>query len=71
MVSAAHALVSSPTPSRPLWVIGVAVTTLDGVFLGWLRLRYGRVWAAVLAHGFSNTIGLVTFFLVGPVYGLR
>lgn len=28
------------------------------------------LWAAVLAHGLANTIGLVTFFLVGPLYGL-
>jgi uncharacterized protein len=28
-----------------------------------------NLWAPVLTHGFSNTIGLVTFFLVGPVYG--
>jgi hypothetical protein len=28
------------------------------------------LWAAVLAHGFNNTIGLVTFFFVGPIYGL-
>jgi hypothetical protein len=26
--------------------------------------------AAVLAHGFNNTIGLVTFYLIGPIYGL-
>jgi hypothetical protein len=25
--------------------------------------------AAVLAHGFNNTIGLVTFYLIGPIYG--
>ena len=26
--------------------------------------------AAVFAHGFNNTIGLVAFFLVGPTTGL-
>lgn len=35
-----------------------------------LRLRYGTLWAPVLAHGFNNTLGFVTFFLVGPVHGL-
>jgi len=24
----------------------------------------------VLAHGFNNTIGLVAYFCVGPIYGL-
>jgi membrane protease YdiL (CAAX protease family) len=38
--------------------------------LAWLRLHYRTLWAPVLAHGFNNTIGLVTFFLVGPVHGL-
>ena len=34
------------------------------------RLRFENLWAAVLAHGFNNTIGLIAFFLVGPIYGL-
>lgn len=51
-------------------LIGVVVTSLDALFFSWLRWRQGTVWAPVLAHGFSNTIGIVTFFLVGPVYGL-
>jgi membrane protease YdiL (CAAX protease family) len=50
-------------------VVGVAVVALDGVAFCLLRLRYGTVWAPVLAHGFNNTLGLVTFFLVGPLYG--
>jgi hypothetical protein len=28
------------------------------------------VWAAVLVHGSNNTLGFVTFFLVGPIDGL-
>jgi membrane protease YdiL (CAAX protease family) len=51
-------------------IVGVVVTTFDGLFFGWLRLRHDTVWAAVFAHGLSNSIGLVVFFVVGPIYGL-
>jgi uncharacterized protein len=51
-------------------VIGVATTCIDALFFTWLRLRYRCLWAAVLAHGFNNTIGLVAYFFVGPIYGL-
>jgi CAAX protease family protein len=51
-------------------VVGVALTTLDGLFFAWLRVRYGSVWAPVLAHGMNNTIGLTAYFVVGPVYAL-
>lgn len=51
-------------------LVGVALTTLDGLFFGWLRLRFGSVWAPVLAHGMNNTIGLTAYFLVGPIYAL-
>jgi len=51
-------------------LIGVALTTLDAVFFSVLRYRYATLWAAVLAHGYNNTIGLVAYFLVGPIYGL-
>jgi membrane protease YdiL (CAAX protease family) len=51
-------------------IVGVLAVTLDGAVFCLLRLYYGTVWAAVLAHGFNNTLGLVTFYLVGPVYGL-
>jgi membrane protease YdiL (CAAX protease family) len=50
--------------------IGVTLTFLDGLFFGWLRWHHGTLWASVLGHGFNNTIGIATFFLVGPVYGL-
>ncbi|HEX5086388.1 MAG TPA: CPBP family intramembrane glutamic endopeptidase [Nocardioides sp.] len=50
-------------------VVGVVVVALDGVAFCCLRLFYATLWASVLAHGFNNTLGLVTFFLVGPVYG--
>jgi uncharacterized protein len=47
----------------------VVVTFLDALFFSALRLRYRPRWAPILAHGFSNTLGLVTFFLIGPVNG--
>jgi membrane protease YdiL (CAAX protease family) len=47
--------------------VGIAVTFLDGVFFGWLRFHYGSLWAAVLAHGFSNTLGLLVFFTWGSM----
>jgi membrane protease YdiL (CAAX protease family) len=50
-------------------MVGVVAVALDGVAFCALRLYFGTVWAPVLAHGFNNTLGLVTFFLVGPVYG--
>lgn len=51
-------------------IVGVVAVALDGVAFCLLRLYYGTVWASVLAHGFNNTLGLVTYFLIGPVYGL-
>jgi membrane protease YdiL (CAAX protease family) len=52
-------------------VIGVIVTTLDAVYFSLIRLKFkDNLWAAVLAHGFNNTIGIVTFFFTGPLYGL-
>ena len=51
-------------------VVGVVISTVDGVFYNVLRSRYGTLWAPILAHGFIDTIGFVSVFLVGPVYGL-
>jgi membrane protease YdiL (CAAX protease family) len=50
-------------------LIGILIVTLDGVAWSILRYRYKTLWASVLAHGFNNTIGFVTFFFVGPEYG--
>ncbi|WP_432476187.1 CPBP family intramembrane glutamic endopeptidase [Nocardioides sp. GXQ0305] len=48
-------------------VVGIAVVTVDAVVWSVLRIHYRTLWASILAHGFNNTIGFVTFFLVGPV----
>ncbi len=51
-------------------IIGVIITFLDAIFFSLLKLEYeNNLWASVLAHGFSNTIGLTAFFFVGPIYG--
>ncbi len=51
-------------------VVGVVLATLDGIFFSILRYRYQSLWAAILAHGFINTIGMVAYFVAGPFYGL-
>lgn len=51
-------------------VVGVTVVLVDALAYTFLRFHYDTLWAAVLAHGFIDSIGFVTFFLVGPVYGL-
>jgi uncharacterized protein len=52
-------------------VIGLVLTFIDAVFFSAVKLKFSdNLFASILAHGFNNTIGLVTFFLIGPVYGL-
>ena len=51
-------------------LVGVLQTCIDAMVFAVLRIRFGTVWAPVLAHGFNNTIGFVAFYFVGPVYGL-
>ncbi len=50
-------------------LVGVLLVTLDAIVLCAVRLHYDTLWASVLVHGFNNTLGFVTFFLVGPVHG--
>lgn len=51
-------------------IIGVTITTLDALFFSWLKFRHeNNLWASILAHGFSNTIGLIAFYFTGPIYG--
>ena len=49
---------------------GMVLVFVDAVFFGWLRYAYHSLWASVVAHGVSNTIGMVAFFLVGPFSAL-
>ena len=51
-------------------IVGVVTTCLDALFYSFVRYKYDNLWAAVLAHGFMNTIGIITFFFTGPLYGL-
>ena len=52
-------------------VIGVVVTFFDAIVFSIIKLRLdGNLWGSILAHGLSNTIGIVAFFFIGPVYGL-
>lgn len=45
---------------------GMVLVFVDAVFYGVLRYAYSSVWASVVAHGLSNTVGMTAFFLVGP-----
>jgi CAAX protease family protein len=49
---------------------GVILVFVDAVFFGALRYAYRSVWAPVVAHGVSNTVGMVAFFLIGPFTAL-
>ena len=52
-------------------IIGVVVTTIDALVFSWLKRRFdNNLWAAILAHGFYNSIGVITFYFTGPIYGL-
>jgi membrane protease YdiL (CAAX protease family) len=51
-------------------IVGVLISAVDGVFYSVLRYRYKTLWAPIMAHGFIDTIGFVSFFFIGPVYGL-
>ena len=51
-------------------LVGIIAVTLDAIAFSVVRYRYKTLWAAVLAHGFNNTIGFIAFFLVGPIHGL-
>lgn len=50
--------------------VGVALSFIDGVAFALIRLRTGTLWAAILAHGFMNTIGFVAFYFLGPIHAL-
>lgn len=51
--------------------VGIVVTTLDAVFFSAVKLKFDdNLWAAVLTHGLSNTLGFLAFFLMGPIHNL-
>lgn len=51
-------------------IVGIILTAIDSLFFSVIRYRYRSIWASVLVHGFMNSIGFLTFFFIGPVYGL-
>ena len=52
-------------------IIGVVVTTIDALVFSWLKRRFdNNLWAAILAHGFYHSIGVIVFFFTGPIYSL-
>lgn len=51
-------------------VVGAVIAGFDALVYGVLRYWKSTLWAPILAHGFVDTIGFVSFFLVGPIYGL-
>jgi uncharacterized protein len=51
-------------------MIGVIITTLDAIILSIVKEKFdGNLWAPILFHGINNTIGIITFFFFGPIYG--
>lgn len=51
-------------------LVGMVMAGVDGLLFGVLRWWKGTLWASILAHGFVDSIGFVSFFLVGPTFGL-
>lgn len=41
---------------------------LLGLVLGWLRVRSGSIWPAVLAHGVNNLLAVVSWFVMAPTH---
>jgi len=51
--------------------VGLVITAMDAVVFSVIKLRFNdNLWASILAHGLSNTVGLVVFFFIGPIHGL-
>lgn len=48
-------------------LVGVLITIIDAMFFTALKTHYRNTWAATLAHGFLNTIGIMTLFFTGPL----
>ena len=63
--------------AQSFWIVAVvfalehdrwAAGLLAGVVYGWLTVRTGSVWAAALAHGFTNLL-LGVYVIVSGQYG--
>jgi hypothetical protein len=51
--------------------MGIILTFLHAIFFCLIKMHYeNNLWASIIAHGASSTIGLVGFFFLGPMYGL-
>lgn len=47
---------------------GMIIAAFNGLFYSQVKYYFNdSLWASILAHGFSNTIGIIGFFLIGPV----
>jgi membrane protease YdiL (CAAX protease family) len=55
---------------REQGIVGIITTFIDALFYSFIRFKFKNIWASVLAHGFMNSIGVITFFFTGPLYGL-
>ena len=53
--------------TKTFWKIVSAVELLLAIAVILLDLFIPTL--VILAHGFSNTIGLIAFYFVGPIYG--
>lgn len=51
-------------------IAGIINTCFDAVIFSIIRYRYKSIWASVLVHGFSNMIGILAFYFLGPLNGL-
>ena len=58
-----------PHPHRA-GAVGVALAFINALLFCALRLHYRTLWASVLAHGFGNSLGMIGFFLLGPIHAL-
>lgn len=48
-------------------LVGVLITIIDAGFFAFMKIQYRNTWAATLAHGFLNSIGIVILFFTGPL----
>jgi hypothetical protein len=54
-----------------LFDVGVVVSSIDALVFSWLKRRFdNNLWAAILARGFYNSIGVIVFYFTGPIYSL-